>query len=168
MKAQLSLLADYADEEFDGESYNGHSLMDTLSSLDAPDAASESTFEGYSAWSIALHVAYCKWVVASELLDEAGRDKLGPYPYPVGEGGYAAPSVTSDEAWASFKDYLVRVHRLATRAIREVGEEKSRGQMQAWKIPMLKVLVWLCGHDSYHTAQIRNMGLEALKLKRLY
>ena len=114
---------------------------------------------------MALHVAYCKWWSASELLDAAGRSELGPYPYPPGEGGFLSPAEASEAAWAALKDYLVRVHRLTMRAIREAALE---GELRAWKIPMRKAAVWLCGHDSYHTAQIRSMELAALKGKRAY
>jgi hypothetical protein len=166
MDSCLSLLADYADAEFGGESYDGASLMATLSSLDAERAAAESSFEGYSAWSVALHLAYCKWLVAKALL--GGSGELGPYPYPKGEGGFAEPVDAGPEAWTGFLEYLPRIHALAMRALRSSGEEILGREMPEWKIPLGKAAVWLCGHDAYHTAQIRSMGVPGLRAKRVY
>lgn len=64
MRSQFDLLTDCADAEFEGESYDGQSLIAMLRGLDAATAAADSAYEGYSAWSVAYHVAYCKWVVA--------------------------------------------------------------------------------------------------------
>ena len=107
-------------------------------------------------------------MVAEELIDGTGRAELGPYPYDKGEGGFVMSPDTSEEAWDSFKAYLVRVHRATMRAIREAPAAVLDGELKAWKIPMGRALVWLCGHDSYHTAQIRNMGLASLRGTRIY
>jgi len=172
MKIEIDLLADYADAEFDGESCNGASLMGTLRALDAAQAAAESTFEGYSAWSVALHVAYCKWAVAKGMLDDADRAalaaELGPYPHPIGAGGFAAPLDSSAEAWEACLAYLARVHGVAMRVVREADDAEVEREFALWKMPMGKAIVWLCGHDSYHTAQIRSMGLPGLCGKRAF
>jgi hypothetical protein len=168
MGTSFDLLADLADAEFDGESYNGKSLMATLSELDAKAAAAPSDYEGYSAWSVALHVAYCKWIVAKALLDEAGKSRLGPYPYPAGNGGFAEAPEPSQDAWVGLLAYLRVVHGEAIGAMRECGEKRFDRELPEWGIPAGKAAVWLCSHDSYHTAQIRNMGIPAYKSKRAY
>jgi hypothetical protein len=168
MGTSFDLLADLADAEFDGESYNGKPLIETLSELDASAAAVSSTYEGYSAWSVALHVAYCKWVVAKALLDEDGKGRLGFYPYPVGDGGFAEAPEKSPEAWNGLLAYLRSVHGEAIGAMREFGEKRFDHELPEWGIPAGKAAIWLCSHDSYHTAQIRNMGLAAFKSKRVY
>jgi len=142
--------------------------MATLSSLDAGQAAADSSYEGYSAWSVALHVAYCKWGIADALLSEAGRAELGPYPYPKGRGGFSPPTDAGASAWADFQAYLSGLHRTTMRAIRESDDRVFDLEFAAWKIPMGKAIVWLCGHDSYHNAQIRSMGLASLRGDRAY
>jgi hypothetical protein len=168
MVNKFDYLADLADAEFDGESYNGKSLIATLSRLDAAAAAADSSFEGYSAWSVALHVAYCKWLVAKALLDEAGKADLGPYPWPVGEGGFAQPEDRSQAAWEAFLAWLSRTHRIAMKAMRAGAEADFNKELPEWGIPVGKAAIWLCSHDSYHTAQIRNMGVPGIKGKRVY
>jgi hypothetical protein len=168
MKARFDFMLDYAEAEFDGQSYNGSSLIATLSSLGSERAAAESSFEGYSAWSVGLHVARCKWLVAKSFLDEPGRAELGPYPYPVGKADFCAPPETSAEAWEAFLAYLKRVHAVAMRAIRESGDEAFERTMPEWGIPNGRAAAWLLTHDSYHNAQIRSMGVPALKSPRAY
>jgi hypothetical protein len=168
MESSLKYMADYADDEFDGRSYDGPSLMATLSCLDAAQAASESTFEGYSAWSVALHLAYCKWLLADGMLDEAGRSALGPYPWPRGESGFARPADSGAEAWAAVLAYLPRAHGAAMAAIRGLAPADLEREFEAWKIPLGKAVAWLCGHDAYHAAQIRSMGIPGLRGKRMY
>ena len=63
--------------------------MASLSELDAEAAVWPRTTKAIAYWLVALRVAYCKWMVARALLDEEGKSKLGPYPYPAGNGGFA-------------------------------------------------------------------------------
>ncbi len=168
MGYQMDLLADNADADFGGESYNGKSLMATLGGLGAAQAAADSSHEGYSAWSVALHLAYCKWVVAKALLGEEGKGELGPYPYPQGSGGFCAPPDASPEAWSGLLGYPRRVHLLAIGAIRCAGEPDLEREVAEWKEPLENTVAWLCGHDGYHTAQIRNMGVASFREKRAY
>ena len=66
MSKNISFFFDYADGEFDGESFNGPSLMATLDCLTAQTAASTEPREGYSPWSVAIHVAYHKYYFVRE------------------------------------------------------------------------------------------------------
>jgi hypothetical protein len=168
MKTRFDFMLDYADAEFDGQSYNGSSLMATLSSLDRERAAADSSFEGYSAWSVGMHVARCKYLVAASFLGEAGRAELGPYPYPVGKVDFCAPPDASAEAWEAFLAYLRRVHSIVMRSIRESSDEDFERTMPEWGIPNGRAAAWLLTHDSYHNAQIRSMGVPGLKAARVY
>lgn len=161
-KNELGALADLADAEFGGDSYNGASLMATLGKLDAASASADSTFEGYSAWSVALHVAWCKWVVAKALLGEAADASLGPYPWPEGKGGFLEPSDSSPAAWTELQVFLQRVHETVMKALREADAVSLAREVPEWKIPLDKAAAWLCTHDTYHTAQIRNMGVPGI------
>jgi len=61
MLAELELLAELADREFRGRSFNGNSLMETVRSLSAAEAASTDSYEGYPAWSVLAHCVYYKF-----------------------------------------------------------------------------------------------------------
>ncbi len=166
MAYDFDSLADLADAEFFGESYNGKSLMATLAKISASDSASNSTYEGYSAWSVVLHLAWCKWLVRGAFLDEGA--KAEPYPYPVGKGGFAEPIDKGEEAWKACIAYFESLHRETMKAIRLHAADRYDETMEAWGIPKGKAAVWLCSHDTYHTAQIRNMGVPGFKAKRAY
>lgn len=164
----FGLLAGLADAEFDGRSWNGRSLMGTLRGLTAAQAASEATLEGYSAWSVALHLARCKWIVGAALLDPGEEDRLGAYPYPPGLEGFFQPEDTGDGAWAALLDYLPRVHRLTLDLIRTRAADRFEVPLPVWNVSLGEAAVWLCSHDTCHGAQIRNMGVPGLKAPRAF
>jgi hypothetical protein len=168
MEADFSLLIKLAETEFDGDCLNGKSFMATLEALSAEQAASNATFEGYTVWSIALHVAWCEWVVAKAFLSGAELEALGPYPYPEGVGGFFDPPAIDEAAWQSTRACLRRIHRFAMDAIAAHGRERFDEVLPEWKMPKGEAAVWLCGHATYHAAQIRSMGLEGFRSRRVY
>ncbi len=164
MEKVLSYFLDYAEAEFDGESFNGPSLMATLDGLSARAAANVETWEGYSAWSVAVHVAYYKFYFVRAIL---GPEKAGPFPYPKDEHGFGDPTVVSEEDWAALRGYLRRIHSDALDALRAIGAAGRLGDsMPRWDMPYGKAIAWLVGHDTYHAAQIRSMGVPGLQKKR--
>lgn len=160
MDRSLALLLDLADAEFDGESFNGPSFMKTLESLTPEQAASGGTYEGYSAWEVAHHVAYYKYYIARAL---GAADDIEPYPLPKGKSGFAPPLEATEAAYKELLGYLRRAHRCATEAIRGADPAKLVETMPKWDIPFAKAAAWLCTHDTYHAAQIRSMGVPGLK-----
>lgn len=162
MNSAYFCLADLAETEFRGESYNGRSLMQSLSQLDARAAAAESSFEGYSAWSVALHVGWCTWVVVKSLLGPEERAILGSWPWPEGEGGFVRLADQGVASWQGTLEALVRVHEASLAAIRTAPEAAFEGRVEEWDIPVAKAVAWLGCHYSYHNAQIRNMGVPGL------
>lgn len=161
MSNYLDYALDAMETEFRGKSWNGLSLMATLDKLSAAEAASAATWEGYSAWAIALHCAKCKRIVAEGL----GAKFAAPWPFPD-ELWFPAPPAATDEAWARDKATLVAAHDAAIGALRNVDERKLDQIMPFWKAPWGKVIAWLSSHDSFHGAQIRSMGLPTLKVKK--
>lgn len=150
----LGVLAEQADREFQGHTFNGYSLMETVRPLDAVTAASRDTFEGYSAWDNVLHVAYFKFVVLREL------GLSGPLePYPWEEGSFPPLTDTSDEAWRETLAYTQRLHEAYAAAVRTMDAQLLDSRIDQWECSMLEALIWIPAHDTYHTAQIRNMGL---------
>jgi hypothetical protein len=175
-KPDLGALAlDYADAEFNGRSFNGKSFMATLRSLDAAAAAGTATWEGYCAWETLIHVAYCKYLIATELEEvlppgkRTGRiGELEPYPWAKTLEVFAPPPAeTSPAAWSRDLDYLERVHEVCMAVIRRATPAELGSTMPSWGIPFGQALAWFLSHDAYHAAQLRNMGVPGLKDRKI-
>jgi len=151
---------DYADAEFDGRSFNGDSLMKTLEGLSPEAAADTKTWEKYSAWSVALHLAWFKYFMARSILGEAA---VGGYPFDHDEDGFGHPTRPDADSWTAVRVYLRKIHRQTAAAIRELGPERLAAVMPEWEIPYGRAVAWYLGHDGYHIAQIRSMGVPGLK-----
>jgi hypothetical protein len=159
MDTRFALMLEMADSEFDGDSLNGPSLMKTLDSLGFAEAASTTTYEGYSAWEIAMHCAYYKYLIARAL---GGGSELEPYPFAT--GNFPPLPESPDEAgWSKAKSYLRRAHLSCMETIRAAAPEKLDGVFAAWEMSFRHAISWLCTHDIYHNAQIRSMGIPSLK-----
>ena len=156
----LAYALDYIDAEFQGKPWNGLSLKTTLDKLSAAEAASGQTWEGYSAWSIALHCAKCKRIVARDL-----GAPVAAWPYPE-DVWFPSPAEISEAAWAADRALLAEYHEISMKALRGFPVSKLDDEMPAWKAPWGKVLSWLVTHDAFHGAQIRSMGLPSLKSKK--
>ena len=155
MKDTSEYLLDYADAEFDGDSWNGDSLMKTLAAITPEEAFDTRTKEGYSAWSVAVHLAYYKHFVAKAFL---GEGAVGPFPWEVGKHEFGLPIAVNAEAWAALLAYLVRFHRLAVAAIRAASPERLAETRPGSKTSLGELAGWYLSHDSYHIGQIRSMG----------
>jgi hypothetical protein len=162
MDKGMTALLDLADAEFDGSSFNGPPMMQTLERLTVPQAASQETWEGYSVWQVVNHNIYFKYFVARSL---AAAGPLEPYPLPPGDFA-PAPDEPTEDKWRATLAYFRRAHKVCFDAIRALPEERLDAQMPEWKVPYRTAIGWLCTHDTYHTAQIRSMGVPGLIEKR--
>ena len=160
MDTTTAYFLDYADEEFDGKPFNGLSFMATIERLDPDMAFWSDTHEGYSAWSVALHVAYYKYFVAKSL---GAAAPIEPYPFEKGSYGFGKPATADAASWKAVLDYSRKAHSIVMAAIRAAGPEKLAQMMPEWDIPYGKTVAWLASHDVFHGAQIRNMGVPGLK-----
>jgi hypothetical protein len=160
MTKYLDFTLDDMDAEFSGKPWNGKSLMATLERLSAAEAASGQTWEGYSAWSIALHCAKCKRLV---VVDLGVPQALWPYPDAL---WFPDPAETSEEAWVRDRALLTEYHEASMKALRAFPESRLGEEMPTWEAPWGKVLAWLATHDAFHGAQIRSMGLPSLKSRK--
>lgn len=157
MDTRLEAMLDMADKEFDGESFNGPPLMVTLDSLSAEEARSEATYEGYSAWEIAVHCAFYKHIIAAALGSEVEK-------FPYAEKNFAPiPTPADDGAWKSARALLRRSHHAVMNAFRAASSEKLDEIWPEWDVPFREAAAWLCTHDTFHNAQIRSMGLPSLR-----
>ena len=166
MDGEFGTLTRYADREFFGDnrgrSVNGIAFLPLLRSMTLDQIISEDTFEGYSVWEIACHVAYCKYYFAKN----AGLGEL-VYPYEVGLEGFASPKDRSQKGWEDFLNTLENFHTKAMKTVESIGNERRNEKLGDWSMNIGDSVVWLCAHDTYHTAQIKNMAVPGLKQKKL-
>lgn len=159
MNAQVKYFYDMAEAEFRGESWNGASFWETIKSLKAAEAASTETWEGYSVWELVHHQAQFKDILARSL-------GFSPWPegYPVAEiNRPELPEAQTEQAWQKAQTLLSKAHKAVMAAIAAMEDSKWVEIMPEWKIPYGQAVAWLFSHDTYHTAQIRNMGLPRFK-----
>lgn len=161
MTNDLKLLLDMADREFRGHTFNGQSLMETLRPLTAAEAADRNTVEGYSAWDNLLHCIYFKYVVVRFLGASGPVD-----PYPWQEGSFPPIPDVSEAAWKAALDYAEEVHEAFLQAVADLDPARLGEAFPAWDCTLGEALIWVPPHDTYHTAQVRNMGLAKYKKPR--
>jgi uncharacterized damage-inducible protein DinB len=169
MENDFEKLAFYANQEFNGTLYHGHafngkSLIVTLESIKAKEAGSFDTYEGYTVSEIVLHLAYCKYRVAREIL---GDDKIEKYPFPIGLEGFYDIENIDDEKWKSIIQYLKKIHEITMSAIKEVDSSKLENQIEEWDMSLDQAIIWVCNHDTYHLAQIRNMNVPGMAKSKI-
>jgi uncharacterized damage-inducible protein DinB len=158
-----------AQREFDGHAFNGSSLMETFRSLDAQDAASTDTWEGYSAWSVANHVCYYKYFMIKAIDAAQGSHHaaaLEPWTGPE-NAETPAPENANEIRWAGMLGLLEATHQTVMDVIRHVDTNLLGKILPSWNVPFGEAIAWLLNHDSYHAAQIRSMGIPALRDKIL-
>lgn len=157
MNPSCEYLAWLGDTEFAGKSMNGPSLIETLRSITAEEATSTDTYEGYTAWGVALHVLYFKYKVGQAL-----GAAMPEYTYD--ENGWPSlPSNTDQQSYEAMIDELVAFHDPIMNAFRNASDEKLAEPMPGWKMPIGNAFAWVVSHDTNHNTQIRNMGLASLK-----
>jgi uncharacterized damage-inducible protein DinB len=157
MDKGTQLLVDLANQECLKGSLNGPSLLETLRSLGPKEAVSTDTYEGYSAWTVALHVLYLKHLV--------GRALAGKFPkYEYEETDFPkSPAKPTKDAWEKVIADIEKAHRALINAVKNAPEGKLDEKFPAWKMPFGKAVAWLVSHDVAHNGQIRNMGLPSLR-----
>ena len=138
-------------------SFNGPSLVQTLRSLSPAEAASTDTYEGYSAWSVALHVLYFKHMIAVKL----GAD-VPDYEYEKADFP-SPPDDTTQAEWDRLIAAIEATQKGFIDAVASATEDTLEAEHEAWKVPLSKSVTWVISHDTNHNAQIRNMGLASLR-----
>lgn len=158
MLAELELVADLADREFRGRSFNGNSLMETVRGLSAVEAASTDSYEGYSAWTVLAHCVYYKYYLLRFMGCSAPLE-----PYPWREDSFPGISDRGEGAWEAAMAYAVKVHESFIALLGEMDREGLGRTLPAWDCTVKDAVVWLASHDAVHNGQIRNMGIAKLR-----
>jgi hypothetical protein len=154
MTSDLTLLYNMTEREYRGHTFNGQSLMETLRPLSAAEAADRKTFEGYSAWDNLLHCIFFKYVVVRFLGASGPCD-----PYPWKEGSFPPIPDVSDQAWSHALAYADLVHDTYLAALKPLDPDRLGEAFAPWECTLGEALIWIPPHDTYHAAQVRNMGL---------
>jgi len=161
MTNDLKLLIEMTDREFRGHTFNGQSLMETLRQLTAAEAADRHTVEGYSAWDNLIHCIYFKFMVVRFLGAAAAC-----HPYPWNQGSFPPIPEISEEAWAKALAYAELVHDTYIAAVSALDPSRLEEPFPEWECTLGEALIWIPPHDTYHVAQVRNMGLTKFKKLR--
>ena len=155
MTGDLAIVIDITEKEFHGGSFNGPSLMTMLKELALDEVTSTDTFEGYAVWGIVLHLMTWKHQLAT-WLDAPG---VPEYAHP-GENWPAIPENPTQEAWETTLATIEGIHNAYVTALRSFPEGKLGEVIEAWGCSWADAIAWMTTHDTYHIAQIRNMGLK--------
>jgi len=139
----------------------GPNLRRTLTELTIEQLTYSDTYEGYTAWEVALHCAYWKWVVRRGLTGENDEFPYFPANFPQLHGK------CTEATWMKDLQYIDEQHERLKNATRVLSDEQlesfwidEHGVAQDGSVA--HEIIGLALHDAYHTAQIRSMGIPGL------
>jgi hypothetical protein len=154
MNSDLAMIIDITEREYHGMSFNAPPLRKMLDKLTLDEVTSTDTYEGYSVWGIVLHVLYWKYQLAAWL----NAPDMPDYPYQK-DNWPALPEVLSQEAWEKTLGLMDAYHNTYISALRTLPSGKLDEKME-FNCTWADTIAWMSTHDTYHIAQIRNMGLK--------
>ena len=159
METSLSLFVWLTEAEYNGGSFNGPNLVKTLRSLTMEQVMTEETYEGYSVWGIVLHLMHWKHFIARVL----GDLTLDDFAF-EGENWPALPEDRTEDAWLQTLAGQDEIHTAYIAALSAFPAERL-GEAMEWGCSFGEAIAWMTTHDTYHIAQIRNMGLKGLVIE---
>lgn len=155
MTTDLTLIIAITENECHGVSFNAPSLRKMLDGLTLEEVTSTATYEGYSVWAIVQHLMFWKYQLAAWL----NAPGLPAYPYPP-ENWAVIPENPSLDAWIDALSTMDAIHAAYIVALRDLPNGKLEETIEAWGCTWAEAIAWMTTHDTYHIAQIRNMGLK--------
>ena len=161
MDPRVELIHEQTEREFRGHTFNGKSLMETCRALTAAQAFDADTYEGFTAWDNLAHCVYFKFVLLRHL---GGAAPVEPYPWK--EGSFPAAPEATASSWEHSLRYAEAVHDAYQTTVERLEGPRLAERFELWECSVGEALLWVATHDTYHTAQIRNMGLEAFRKPR--
>jgi hypothetical protein len=112
--------------------WHGPSLVPTLRKLGLDDLVYDATYEGYTAWGIALHCAYWKYRVRRRLVDLVSEESAPPR-FPRSPADWPAlPQERSEANWRADLDLLLAEHAALKDVIARVPEAKLVTPARRW------------------------------------
>jgi len=136
------------DRAYDGRSWHGPNLKRALRGLTPAVAFFRPGPERHSAYDLALHAAYWKYVVRRRLSGE----KRGSFALP-GSNFFLAPPRTSAKELDAARSLLEREHRALHELVEELPERVFTARFGRWTGEA--VISGVAAHDLYHAGQIQ-------------
>ena len=155
MITELKWISYLTEREYTEGSFNGPSFMQTVRTLTVEQAADSDTHDGYTSWSIVLHDAYFKWKVL-DFFDPGACD------WPYEKTSFPAIPEATAENWKRTIRFSDEIHDAYMRLLDELTPQDVEKEIAEWECSVGQALAWIATHDSYHVAQIRNMGVKGL------
>ncbi len=155
MSSDLALIINLTEREYNGMSFNAPPLRKMLDKLTLDEVTSTDTYEGYSVWGIVLHLMNWKYQLAVWL----NAPGLPDFPYDKANWP-ALPEDRSQAAWEQTLTVMDAIHAAYIATLRTLPPGKLEENIEAWGCSWADGIVWMSTHDTYHIAQIRNMGLK--------
>lgn len=155
VKHDLKWLIHLTEVEYRGHSFNGYSLMETVRPLTLDQVLSKKTHQSFTVWGLVLHCAYFKWKLTLFLRPDV------PIDFPYEQTDFPAlPEDRSSDAWRESLMVSDRIHDAYIEVLRAVEGDFGHSVIQEWDCGFGEAIAWIATHDTYHNAQIRNMGLK--------
>ena len=157
MDSEARVLIDYMDSVFYGPGWHGPELYTTLQALSLEQALQKAGPEGYCAWQLLLHCAYWKHVILQRLGVTTGAFERTPDDFP------ALPDRPDGDAWERDLQLLVEKHEAIKAEVRRLANSELSEMSLDEQFSKESLVLSIAAHDVYHTAHIRNMGVDGLK-----
>lgn len=153
---QKKMVIEQLDAVFYGEAWHGAALLPTLRQIGIA-AALEENAEGFSPWKIVLHCAYWKFFVRRALaFDGAGLSfARSPEDFPD------LPAERTSAVWDADVLFLEEEHRLLRTSVEDFPDDRLADRSPEEGVTYAGLILGAASHDVYHTAHIRNLGVQS-------
>ncbi len=147
---EVQRIANQYQRAFNGEAWHGPSVISILEGVTAAQAAAHPIPGAHSIWELTLHIAAWENAIARRLRgDRAQLSDSEDWP---------KIDDTSEEAWKSTVQHLIKNHQALLDEISRVDQDKlERSIIEDPDQPFSSIYVTLHGgvqHDLYHAGQI--------------
>jgi hypothetical protein len=149
---------EHLDAVFYGEAWHGAALLPTLRQIGI-EAALEENAERYSPWKVALHCAYWKFVVRKALSFDSAQLFFSRSPEDF-------PDLPGERTAAGWKRDLLFIeveHQKILSGVERFPEDQLNNQRPDDRLTYSGFILGVAGHDVYHTAHIRNLGIHTFQ-----
>ena len=156
MDSESRVLIDFMDSVFYGPGWHGAELYPTVQSLTVEQALQTAGPDNYCAWQLVLHCAYWKHVILQRLGVTEHAFERSPEDFPD------LPEPSDREAWERDLQLLVDKHEAIKGEVKRLANNELSELSTDERFSKESLVLSIAAHDAYHTAHIRNMGIDGL------
>ena len=149
-------LIDHLDSVFSGQAWHGAALLPTLRELEYTNAATAG-HEGYTPWGLLLHCAYWKFWVRRAISSGDTPPVFGRTPDDFPD----LPTERTPETLEIDIEFLIQEHAALRAAVEQLPDERLFDRTPKGEFTFAGLIAGAAAHDAYHTAQIRNLGVQS-------